>query len=83
MSLHVEVYVNNRLVARANVTNQSDLADISDYKFEKFELGARHLGIKPSTKRGFIEGHERRQSVWKLVEKVAAAEGGEDGHNET
>ena len=75
MSLFIEVYVGSRvhrkLVADCHAYNVSDLRDISDYEFTSYEKGAEHLGIPRKKAVGKIKGHERNQSVWALVEKIA------------
>lgn len=69
MSLIVEVYVNDKMIARAVARNQSHLADISDYIVD-----ARLEESKFSPKQKFnglrISGHNRNQPVWSLVEKM-------------
>lgn len=75
MSLWIEVYVgskdNRSKVAESKAWNVSDLADVSDYEFRSEEFGAEHLGIPPKVVEGNLYSHERKQSVWKLVEKVS------------
>lgn len=58
-------------LARADVGNISSLADVSDYLIYAYE-GSNHLaGAAPWIEHGVIEGHDRRQSVWRLVERAA------------
>lgn len=75
MSLFIEVYVgskdNKKLVAESKAWNVSDLADISDYEFKSYEFGAPHLGIPESVKEGNLYSHNRNQTVWDLVRKIA------------
>lgn len=75
MSLFIEVYVgsrnNRKLVAECHAYNISNLADISDYEFISTEYGANHLGIPPSEIKGSVLNHNRNQSVWSLVHKIA------------
>ncbi|MDB5582680.1 MAG: hypothetical protein JWR80_7856 [Bradyrhizobium sp.] len=60
-----------REVARAELANISDLARISDYAIIATE-GVNRLAALPAwSKRGLITKHDRRQSVWKLVERAA------------
>jgi DNA-dependent RNA polymerase auxiliary subunit epsilon len=77
MSLYIEVYVgsraNRKLVAECHAYNISDLASVSDYEFTSLERGAPHLNIPASEVRGDVKRHDRRTSVWKLVEKIARA----------
>lgn len=59
-------------VARAELGNVSDLAALSNYVIRVGE-GANPLTATPAWQRtGRIEKHRRNQSVWKLVERVAA-----------
>lgn len=75
MSLFIEVYVGSRdnriLVADCHAYNTSDLAKISDYKFRSYQKGAAHLDIPSKVSEGEILRHNRNQSVWALVEKIA------------
>ena len=77
MSLFIEVYVGskkNRVkVAECHAYNVSNLKDVSDYEFESIEFGNRHLNIPASEVKGGVEGHNRNQTVWSLVEKIAGA----------
>lgn len=60
------------VVARALIGNISDLADTSDYAVSVSE-GQNPIAGTPAWKgRGRIDGHDRRQSVWALVEKAAS-----------
>jgi len=75
MSLYIEVYVGNannrKMVARSHAYNVSDLADVSDYGFVSTEFGAPHLDIPPAEIKGDIKNHNRNQTVWSIVEKIA------------
>lgn len=75
MSLFIEVYVGSRdrrkLVAECHAYNVSDLRDTSDYEFISTEFGAPHLGIPASEIKGEVKSHERKQTVWNLVKKIA------------
>lgn len=71
MSLHIELYINDKWIGGARVDNISNLADTSDYNVFLKEQGAEHLGIDPNYIEASIHNHDRKQSVWKLVEKVA------------
>lgn len=78
MSLIVEVYVGShrnaehrKLVASSVIHNISDLADISNYSGVVEEKSAPVLGISPFVKEVKIAGHQRHQSVWALVKKIA------------
>ena len=75
MSLFIKVWVgseyNKKLVADCYAYNTSDLADVSNYKFTSVDVGAEHLDIPHRVTEGVVEGHNRKQSVWTLVEKIA------------
>ena len=61
-----------RVLARAQVSNILNLADVSDYAV-KVETEGRLEPWQPAwERRGMIAGHDRRQSVWSLVAKVSA-----------
>ena len=70
--LIITVSVGDRVIAKASAANVSNLADISNYEVRTVERGYELLGIPSSNTQGMISGHERRSSVWSLVEKVAA-----------
>ncbi len=74
--LTVEVKINGRLIATAQARNLSDLADVSDYP-EAPSAVAGHTGLYLYNK---ISGHNRRQSSWALVRKIAALAAKEHGH---
>ncbi len=62
-------------VAVAEAGNISDLADVSDYAVNVCESQnplAQPGGALDWSSCGHIFGHDRRQSVWALVAKVAA-----------
>ncbi len=75
MSLYIEVYVGSKdnrvLVADCHAYNVSNLADVSDYEFISHEKGEPHLDIKGSVMEGEVLSHNRKSSVWSLVEKIA------------
>lgn len=61
-----------RTIASMNVGNLSDLADVSDYTVDAME-GANPVAGTPSRSTTCtVVGHDRRTSVWSLVEKAAA-----------
>lgn len=69
MTLQVVVFINGRQIAEADASNMSDLADVSDYQCTAREHASK-FGL--GTFRAFrIEGHNRNQSCWALVEKIA------------
>eukprot|EP01035_Chromulina_nebulosa_P034429 gene34429-46193_t len=61
-----------RTLASMWVSNQSDLADTSDYRIETVEGRNGLTGAPPRTAVCKVEGHDRRQSVWALLEKACA-----------
>lgn len=71
--LTVEVKVNGRLIGFAKLVNQTHLSEISDYSLVWSEHGDGNLDIADDEGRTVIEGHRRRQTVWALVAKAAAA----------
>ncbi len=58
--------------ARIELANISGLAHISDYRIMAWERDNRVSGIPEWESRGQILNHDRRQTVWSLVEKAAA-----------
>ena len=67
--LTVKVFVNKRLIAEAFARNVSGLAAISDYECNSFELAGP---FTDETITAFtIENHDREQSCWALVERMA------------
>jgi hypothetical protein len=61
-----------REIARAHIGNVSDLADLSDYAVWARE-GENPIANSPAWEgRGSIEGRDRRQTVWRLIERAAA-----------
>lgn len=67
--LTVKVFVNNRPIAEARARNISGLAAMSNYECGVFEM-AGPFGDERSCEFK-IEGHNREQSCWALVEKIA------------
>jgi hypothetical protein len=61
-----------RKLASAEVSNVADLADLSSYRVFAREGANPLAGAEAWEAMGYINGHNRRQSVWALVEKVAA-----------
>ncbi len=58
--------------AVAEVSNISDLAEFSDYRVSVGENQNGVTGALDWSARGHVFCHDRRQSVWALVAKVAA-----------
>jgi hypothetical protein len=50
----------------------SDLSDISSYQIDAMEGANRLAGTPPRIGACTVIGHDRRQSIWCLVEKAAA-----------
>ena len=70
--IQIEIRLNDRFVAFANVENRSTLADISDYGVEARTEPNPLTGADAFMhSRIFVGDHPRRQSVWSLVAKVA------------
>lgn len=69
--LKVVVYVGDQEVARAVAENDSELADVSDYNIRMNERAAERFGIQEKGLGGWIKGHPRNQTVWRLVRKIA------------
>jgi hypothetical protein len=61
-----------RTIASMNIGNQSDLADISNYKIDAMESANRLTGTPPRYATCTVIAHDRRQSVWALIAKAAA-----------
>jgi hypothetical protein len=62
-----------RTIGSMRIANLSDLADISDYSVEFMEGANPLTGTRARNARCTIERHDRRQSVWALIEKAAEA----------
>jgi hypothetical protein len=54
------------------IANLSDLADVSSYEVAASEGENRLAGTTPRSCKTVVEHHDRRQSVWKLVEVACA-----------
>lgn len=61
-----------RVIATAKVSNLPYLADISDYAVDVETAACTEPWLRPWESRGMIAGHDRQQTVWALVAKVAA-----------
>ena len=71
--LTIEIRLNGDKIATAELANVSDLADLSDYALSWEEREEIDLNIPRDSGELKIEGHRRRQTVWALVAKAAAA----------
>ncbi|PPQ42114.1 hypothetical protein [Rhodopseudomonas palustris] len=70
MALEIIVSLNGRPIAAACAVNISDLAKLSDYKVTAFETASSFTPAASNTFK--IEAHDREQSCWALVEKIAS-----------
>ncbi len=61
-----------RVLGQARIANISNLADVSDCAVYAEEGENKLAGAKEWNARGVAEDHDRRQTVWALVQKVAA-----------
>lgn len=68
--LTIEVKLNGKVIANAELTNLSGLADLSDYELKWTEAGSADLGIDDVCGQATITAHRRRQSAWALVAKA-------------
>jgi hypothetical protein len=71
--LTIEIKVNGNLIALARVQNVTNLTPRSDYVVRAKESREYNLGIPAKEKDFVIHDHDRAQSVWELVERVATA----------
>ncbi|WP_019197324.1 hypothetical protein [Afipia birgiae] len=62
-----------KTIATMRIANCSNLADLSNYRVEATEGRNDVAGLPPRSVSTTIEGHNRRQSVWSLIAKAAAA----------
>lgn len=71
--LTIDIKLNGKTIAKADLVNISDLADTSDYRLQWVEGAEPKLGIEQAHGKAIIKGHRRRQSVWALVAKATVA----------
>jgi hypothetical protein len=62
-----------RTIASMTISNESNLADLSDYSVKAMEGQNDLAGLGPRNMSATVEAHDRRQSVWALIGKAAAA----------
>jgi hypothetical protein len=62
-----------RTIATMRISNTTDLADVSDYRIEVMESKSALTGLPARSASCEVLGHDRRQSVWALVARAAAA----------
>lgn len=72
MPVVVKVELNGVEIARAKACNLSRLDGISDYGVSTSETAAPDLGIEGLDFDHTVKRHERNQSVWALVAKIAS-----------
>jgi hypothetical protein len=70
--LTIEVRVNDHLIGAAWIRNVSELADISNYEFTAISKPSTVTGAPAWETQGAVKRHNRIQSAWALVAKVAA-----------
>ena len=68
-----------RTIATMSIANLSELADRSDYRVEAMEGPNDLAGLSARNVTAAVEDHNRRQSVWALIAKAAAAVAEEEG----
>lgn len=61
-----------RTIASMHISNMSALADLSDYRIDAMEGANQLTGDPPRNASCVVLAHERRQSVWALIEKACA-----------
>jgi hypothetical protein len=61
-----------RTLGLMNIANTSNLADVSSYEVYASEGDNRLAGTKARNCKTVIERHDRRQSVWALIEVACA-----------
>ncbi len=62
-----------RTLALMHIANTSDLADVSSYQVYASEGENRLAGTKARSCKTVIERHDRRQTVWALIEAACGA----------
>jgi hypothetical protein len=62
-----------RTIATMIIGNMSDLADFSNYRIEVMEAENKLTSQPPRSCVCEVLEHDRRQSVWALIEKAAEA----------
>jgi hypothetical protein len=66
----VDVRINGKIISRAMLINQSNLADVSDYDVKVWMEGNKELGIEDYGFEGKVEGHERAAGPWPLIARI-------------
>lgn len=62
-----------RTIASMTISNESNMADLSDYSVQAMEAKNDLAGLGSRNMSATVEGHDRRQSVWHLIAEAAAA----------
>jgi hypothetical protein len=62
-----------RTIASLRIANASDLADISDYRVVAVQAANPLAGSPAGIGSCEVTSHDRRQSIWALLAKAAAA----------
>ena len=62
-----------RTIGTLRITNISELADISDYAVDFLQAANPLAGTSPCNGSCEVLSHDRRQSIWTLIAKAAAA----------
>lgn len=60
-----------RTIGTLRIENISNLSDISDYRLVAMEGANKLTGEPARISECRLEGHDRRQSVWKIVKAAA------------
>lgn len=62
-----------RTVGTLHIANASDLSEVSDYRIEATQAFNPVTGSRAGIGSCEVIGHNRRQSIWKLLAKAAEA----------
>ena len=57
-------------IGRMEVSNISNLAEVSDYHAHIVQRGASSLNVSAMDKTVLVQGHPRRNGAWALVRRV-------------
>jgi hypothetical protein len=57
-------------IGSLGIANETNLSLLSNYRFEMDGIGNPALNIEPLKATGEIVGHNRNQSVWKLIRRA-------------
>lgn len=71
MPIKIIVELNGKQIAMASAANISDLADVSDYWVHVTQRPNPSMDIGLLDEAGVVRAHERNQSVWALVRRIA------------